>query len=78
LGLIEASAKAHDQDRALFRNAEALLPSAKAEGSHQTTQVLATLTWVWGRVSMKIGEKHSCSSGGRDSAGDSRVSQALS
>jgi hypothetical protein len=46
LGLIEASAKAHDQDRALFRKAEALLPSAKAEGSHQTTQVLATLTWV--------------------------------
>ena len=32
----EAGAKAHDRDRTLSRNAEALLPSAKAEGSHQT------------------------------------------
>jgi hypothetical protein len=32
----EAGAKAHDRSRTLSRNAEALLPSAKAEGSHQT------------------------------------------
>jgi hypothetical protein len=31
-----ASAKAHHQSPTLFRNAEALLPSAEAEGSHQS------------------------------------------
>jgi hypothetical protein len=31
---VMAGAKAHDQFRTLSRNAEALLPSAKAEGSH--------------------------------------------
>jgi hypothetical protein len=30
-GFFEASAKAHNRGAALFRNAEALLPSAKAE-----------------------------------------------
>ena len=34
--VFEASAKAQSQSPTLFRNAEALLPSAKAEGSHQT------------------------------------------
>ena len=38
----------------------------------------AALTRAGGRVSMKIGEKQTRSSGGRDSAGDHRVSQALS
>ena len=37
----EASAKAHDQSRILFRNAEALLPPAEAGGSHQARDVLA-------------------------------------
>jgi hypothetical protein len=34
-GFFEAGAKALDPLRTLSRNAEALLPSAKAEGSHQ-------------------------------------------
>jgi hypothetical protein len=33
-GFFDASAKAQDKSRTLSRNAEALLPSAKAEGSH--------------------------------------------
>src|ERR1700727_319220 len=34
-GFFEASAKARDAKSNSFRNAEALLPSAKAEGSHR-------------------------------------------
>jgi hypothetical protein len=34
--IFEASAKAHNRTPTPFRNAEALLPSAQAEGSHQT------------------------------------------
>src|ERR1700691_5074962 len=37
--IFEASAKAHNQSPTLFRNAEALLPSAKAEGSHQDPEL---------------------------------------
>jgi hypothetical protein len=37
-GFFAAGAKAHDQGRSLFRNAEALLPSAEAEGSHQDSK----------------------------------------
>jgi hypothetical protein len=38
----------------------------------------AALTVAMGRVSMKIGDQQNCTSGGRDSAGDDRVSQAIS
>jgi hypothetical protein len=34
-GFFEAGAKAHNQSQPHFRNAEALLPSAKAEGSNR-------------------------------------------
>jgi hypothetical protein len=36
------------------------------------------LTLALGRVSMKIGDQQTCTSGGRDSAGDDRVPKALS
>jgi hypothetical protein len=42
------------------------------------TKERAALTVAMGRVSMKIGDQQTSTSGGRNSAGDDCVSQALS
>jgi hypothetical protein len=47
-------------------------------GTLGMTKGTAALTVAMGRVSMKFGDQQTCTSGGRDSAGDDRVSQAIS
>jgi hypothetical protein len=47
------------------------------EGKAFDSEAVA-LTLAMGRVSMKIGDRQTCTSGGRDSAGDDRVAQAFS
>ena len=57
----------------------AALPSGSDDGGWGNRLIQAVaLTLAMGRVSMKIGDRQTCTSGGLDSAGDDRVSQALS
>jgi hypothetical protein len=51
LDFFRGQSKAHDHSRTLSRNAEALLPPAKAEGSHQARGVdLQLLLWFSRRL----------------------------